>query len=472
MKMMRSITLFIIAIAITVSAQAQSLDGKKMSDKMPFYENVLTGTFDNGMKYFIMENNLPANRAELQIVVKAGAVQEEEDQKGLAHFIEHMCFNGTKHFPKNELIDFLESTGMRFGGDVNANTGFDRTYYLLTIPTDKDGMIDNGLQVLQDWMAYVDFDQDELDKERQVILEEWRVYRGANERVQKKHLPVLLWGSKFADRLPIGDTAVILNAPREAFLRYYEDWYRPNISAVIAVGNFDKDEMFTKIKKLFGELDNPKNPRELKEYEIPLHDDIKVSIAKDPELPTPVISYNFKHKGMEKGTYASYVESVKERLISAMLSERFQVHIQDPESPFTMYAGGNIGDFIGDLKAASLIAIPKTERFKDALETLLVEGYRAKKHGFTEGELERAKMQAMSFYESAYKDRENVKSADYAREFYQYFYDGTAAPGIEIELAVVKEIFPKITLEHVNEMIDKYIRDKAVVITISAPEKR
>lgn len=471
MHLIKKITIIIVAALLSFSANADVLKGVNLNDKMPLNPAVTVGKLDNGLQYYIMENNTPENRAELQIVVKAGSVQEDDDQKGLAHFIEHMCFNGTTNFPKNELVSFLESTGMRFGGDVNANTGFDRTYYLLTIPMDKEGMVDDAFQVLEDWMAHVSFDQDELDKERQVILEEWRVYRGAQDRVQKAHLPYLLWGSKFVDRLPIGDTAVILNAPRDAFLRYYKEWYRPNISAVIAVGDFDKNEIEKKIISHFGKLENPIKARLRTEEEVPLHDDILISIAKDKELPMPRIDITFKHQGMGKGTYAAYINSLKENLVSGMLSMRFQEYMQDPDSPFSLGAFGQIGDFLAGLKAAMLIGIPKNDKFNEALETLLMEGYRAKKHGFSQSELDRMKTQIMTFYESAYKEKANTKSKDYATELYAYFYEGEGAPGIDIELDIVKEVLPDITLEDVNKVMSEAIRDKAVVITVSAPDK-
>jgi zinc protease len=471
MSFRKTFTLIFATILLNISLNAGILDNVKLTDQMPLNPNVTTGQFDNGMKYFIMENNTPENRAELQIVVKAGAVQEDEDQEGLAHFIEHMCFNGTENFPKNELISFLESTGMRFGGDVNANTGFDRTYYLLTIPMDKEGMLDDGLQVLEDWMSNVSFDPEELEKERQVILEEWRTGLNANTRVQKKHLPYMLYNSRYAERLPIGDTTDILNAPRDAFLRYYNEWYRPNISAVIAVGDFDKEVIEEKIKEHFSKLENPTQAREVKEYGVPLHDEMLISIAKDPELTYPMINIMFKHKGSEEGTYGKYIEDTKDRLISTMFSMRFQEFLQDPSSPFAMYAGGNVGGFLADLKAASLIGIPKNDRLKDAIETLLIEGFRAKKHGFKESELSRAKEQLMTMYESAYKEKNNTKSADYAREFFQYFYQDVPAPGIEVEYEVIQEVLPTITINDLNAIMDKMIRDKAVVITVSAPDK-
>lgn len=471
MRFSQKIMIILLAAFVSFSAYADVLKGVNLNDKMPLNPAVTTGTLDNGLKYFIMENKTPENRAELQIVVNAGSVQEDEDQKGLAHFIEHMCFNGSENFPKNELISFLESTGMRFGADVNANTGFDRTYYMITIPMDKEGLLDKGFQVLEDWLAHVSFDQTEIDKERQVILEEWRVYRGAQERVQKAHFPYLLWGSKFADRLPIGDTAVILNAPRETFLRYYKEWYRPNISAVIAVGDFDKNDIEKKIIKHFSKLENPIKARLRTEEEIPLHDDIFVSIAKDKELPMPRIDILFKHTATNKGTYAKYIQSVKENIVSGMLNMRFQEYMQDPNSPFSYGAFGQIGDYIANLKVGMLIGIPKNDKFSEALETLLIEGFRAKQHGFTQSELDRMKTQILTYYESAYKEKDKTKSQDYAMELYSYFYENESAPGIEMEYELVKELMPTITLDDVNGIIRDIIRNKSAVITISAPDK-
>lgn len=220
---MKRLLALVLIICASFSLNAQEIAKKRQDDKLPTDPKVSLGVLDNGIRYFIRENKKPENRAELRIVIKAGSVQEDDDQKGLAHFIEHMCFNGTKNFPKDQLVKFLESTGIRFGADLNANTGFDRTYYLLTIPLDKPGLLEQGFQVLEDWAHNVSFDNAEIEKERGVILEEWRLYRGAQERIQKIHLPVMLKGSKFADRLPIGEPEIIKNAPKETFLRFYNE---------------------------------------------------------------------------------------------------------------------------------------------------------------------------------------------------------------------------------------------------------
>jgi len=262
-------TLFFALLSINLNAQSKVLNYKSLDETIPLDPKVTMGKLENGLTYFIRENKKPENRAELQMVVRAGSVLEDDDQAGLAHFIEHMCFNGTKHFPKNDLIKFLESLGMRFGGDLNANTGFDRTYYMLTVPMDRPGILDSGFQVLEDWLRYVTFDPEELEKERGVILEEWRVYRGANERVMRKHLPNILYQSRFADRLPIGDTSVILNAPRQRFLDYYNDWYRPDLAAIIAVGDFNKEEVEKIIQEKFGDISKVENPKKHVEYDIP-----------------------------------------------------------------------------------------------------------------------------------------------------------------------------------------------------------
>ena len=284
LTMMFSLLILFFAF-VAESDAATKIDYKKLSEQLPMDPAVSTGVLDNGLTYYIRENHKPEQRAELQLVVKCGSVDEEDNQAGLAHFTEHMAFNGTKNFPKNELVSFLESTGMKFGADVNASTGFDRTYYMITIPLDKEGLLEKGFQVLEDWASNVTFSPEELELERGVIMEEWRVYRGAQSRVMKKHYPNIFWGSKFAKRLPIGDTAVILHAPRERFTALYNDFYRPDLEAIIAVGDFDKNEIEKIIREKFGRMEMPKNPRKRVNHEIPMHKQTIVSVATDKELP-------------------------------------------------------------------------------------------------------------------------------------------------------------------------------------------
>lgn len=462
-----------IAIILTINANAQPGADYSNPDQMIKPDPTITiGTLDNGLKYYIKENKKPENRAILRLIVKAGSVLENDNQAGLAHFLEHMCFNGTKNFPKNELVSFLESTGMRFGADVNAATGFDQTYYMLEIPMDKEGLLEKGFQVLEDWAHNVSFSPEEIEKERGVIMEEWRVYRGANERVMRKHYPVLFYKSKYADRLPIGDTAIIKHAPRERFVEFYTDWYRPNLMAVIAVGDFNKAEIEKMIKEKFGRIKNPANMKERVEFEIPSHKETLVSIATDKELQMPMVQMYFKFPAREEGTYGEYKESIKERLISTMLTNRLNELTREKNPPF-MYAGGGIGRFISNLATFTLIAVPKTEQggVINGVDALLTEAFRAMKYGFVETELDRTKKQMIRGMENAYNEKDKTNSNAFASEYMRNFLQDEPIPGIEVELALYKKLLPEITLDQINDMVKKYIRKQDLVIAISAPEK-
>jgi zinc protease len=463
------ISLFAFITLTAINAQS-SINYKSLDENIPIDPKVTYGKLDNGITYYIRENKKPENRAELQMVVMAGSVQEEDDQAGLAHFTEHMCFNGTKNFPKNDLIKFLESLGMRFGADLNANTGFERTYYMLTIPMDRDGVLDSGLQVLEDWLHNVTFDPEELEKERGVIMEEWRVYRGANERIMKKHLPNILYKSRYADRLPIGDTAVILHAPRERFLAFYNDWYRTDLAAIIAVGDFDKNTIEKKIKERFGKIPETKNKKEYPVYEIPSHTEPIVSIAKDKEWPYSLIQLYFKHEGKQVPTFRNYRQSLIDRLLSSMISERLNELTHKTDPPY-VFANGTETHFMSNIKAFYLTGMVKESGFISGTEAMLEEAFRARQHGFTESELKRAKKEQMRFIEQAYNEKDKTESIRFAQEYARNFYEHEAAPGIEAELELFKKWIPEITLDDVNSLVKKVITKNNMVITVSAPEK-
>ncbi len=465
------LTILIIAVFAMLSPAFANIgiDGKNLTDKLPVDPKVKIGKLDNGLTYYIRENSKPENRAEMQILIKAGSVHETDEQAGLAHFIEHMCFNGTENFPKDSLVSFLEATGMRFGADVNANTGFVRTYYMLTIPMDEPKLLDQGFQVLEDWLTKVSFDPEEIEKERGVIMEEWRLYRGAQERVQREHFPKLLYGSKYADRLPIGDTAVIKHAPRAEFLDFYNKWYRPNISAVIVVGDFDAAKMEKKIKNHFADVDNPKDAPERKEYEIKSHEEPLVSIATDKELTYPMVSLYFKKDRPDnRGTYEAYLTGIKNNLFSTMLSERLAEKTRLAEPPY-LFAQAAITSFIANKDAFMMLAVPKGDILNSA-EILLDEAYRVKQHGFTDAELQRAKDQLMANIESAHAEKEKTESMAYAMEYYRNFMEEEGIPGIDYELMLYEEFLPQITLDDVNNMIDGLIRQQDLVITVSDKE--
>jgi len=453
----------------SINAQTK-LNFKSLDETIPLNPKVLYGKLDNGITYYVMENKKPENRAELQMVINAGSLQEDDDQSGLAHFIEHMCFNGTKNFPKNDLVKFLEGLGMKFGGDLNANTGFDRTYYMLTIPLDRTGVLDSGFQVLEDWLHYVTFDNDELEKERGVILEEWRLYLSANQRIMKKQFPYIFYKSKYVDRLPIGDTAVILHAPRQRFVDFYQDWYRTDLTAIIAVGDFNGKEIEKMIKEKFSDIPVVKKPKKREEYPIQVHKEPQVTIVQDKEMQYTTATFYFKHLGKPDMTYKTYRQNLVDRMLSSILSNRLNELTKKPNPPF-LFAQAAQTHLLSNMSTFLLVAAVKEDSFKEGISTLLGEGFRALQHGITQTELDRQKKELMSFIEQLYKERDKTESSGYAQEMARNFNEDEAAPGIEIELELYKKWLPEITIDDLNKVVKNGLKKENLTIAVSAPEK-
>src|SRR6266571_3783252 len=286
----RNFLLTAVLLALCVAgAQTQLVRAQALTDSMPVDPQITIGKFANGMRYYIRRNKKPEKRAELRLVVKAGSILEDDDQQGLAHLVEHMAFNGTKHFPKNDIISFLESIGMRFGADVNAFTSFDETVYILTVPTDKPEVLDKALLVLEDWAHNLTFDPVETEKERGVVMEEWRLGRGAGMRMLQQIFPVILKDSRYADRLPIGKPEIIQNGKAERLKQFYADWYRPDLMAVVAVGDFDKAAIEKMITTHFASLPAANKPKPRASYDVPDHTDTSYAIATDKETNITIV---------------------------------------------------------------------------------------------------------------------------------------------------------------------------------------
>src|SRR6266571_7574409 len=286
----RNFLLTAVLLALSVAgAQTQLVRAQALTDPMPVDQQITIGKFANGMRYYIRRNKKPEKRAELRLVVKAGSVLEDDDQQGLAHLVEHMAFNGTTHFPKNDIISFMQSLGMRFGADINAYTSFDETVYMLTVPTDKPEMMDRALLILEDWAHNLSFDPTEIEKERGVVMEEWRLGRGAGMRMLNKIFPVLLNGSRYADRLPIGKPEIIQGGKQERLKQFYADWYRPDLMAVIAVGDFDKAAIEKMITTHFASLPAATKPKPRASYDVPDHTDTSYAIATDKETNITIV---------------------------------------------------------------------------------------------------------------------------------------------------------------------------------------
>ncbi|HJX71598.1 MAG TPA: insulinase family protein [Bacteroidales bacterium] len=468
---MKNIPIRILSLMLFISATwGISIAQVKSDQQLPVDKHVRIGKLENGLAYYIRKNPKPENRIEMRLVVKAGSVLEDDDQQGLAHFIEHMCFNGTRHFEKNELIEYLQSVGVQFGPEINAYTSFDETVYMLTLPADSPRIVENGFLVMEDWAHAVSFDTSEINKERGVVIEEWRINTGAFQRMRDKNLPVILKDSRYAERLPIGKKEIIENASYEAIRRFYKDWYRPELMAFIVVGDIDMDTTEARIKEHFSRLEPLINPRKRVQHEIPDHDETLVTVATDKESPVTVVSIYCKSDTRKFSTYQDYLKMVQYSLITGMLNQRLGELKDLPQPPF-IDAGSYYGEFLGDKSVFVSQALVSDTGIAKGLQTLLIENERLKLHGFTEGELERYKKILLNQYERYYNERDKTESSGFADEYIRNFLQDEPIPGIEFEYQFVKEELPGITLAEVNDLTEELITSQNRVIVVNAPEK-
>ena len=441
-----------------------------LDEPMPVGPNVTVGQLENGLRYFIRENSEPANRAEFSLVVKVGSVLEDEDQLGLAHFLEHMAFNGTENFEKQELVEFIASIGMRLGADLNAGTGFDETRYMLQIPTASPEVMATTFQILEDWAHGLTLDPEEIDQERGIVIEEWRMRRGAGARIQDQQFPVILKGSRYAERLPIGTVESIETFEHEALRRFYQDWYRPDLMGVIAVGDFDKTEVEALLIEHFEGISAPESLRERAEYPVPDHDETLFAITTDEEMPHTSVTVYHKMALEEEPTIGGYRQGMVERLYSSMLNLRFDEIAQQPDPPF-LGAVSNKGRLVGSKGAYMLLAQVPEDGIERGLEVVFTEAERVARFGFTASELERQKVNLLRATERSYANRANRSSASYAAEYSRAFLYGESIPGIEYEYELHERFVPGITLEEVNQVGREWIRPENRIVVVTGPEK-
>ncbi|MEX1129379.1 MAG: insulinase family protein [Vicinamibacterales bacterium] len=441
-----------------------------LDQQLPLDPAITTGRFENGLRYFIRTTKKPEKRAELRLVVDVGSIVEEADQLGLAHFVEHMAFNGTKHFPKQETVTFLESLGMRFGPSVNASTSFDETIYMLQVPTDKPDVLDRSFLILEDWAHGQAFDPAEIDKERGVIREEWRLRRGAGARMQDKQLPVMLKGSRYAERIPIGTMEVIDTFAHDRLIQFYKDWYRPDLMTVIAVGDFDPAAVEKMIRAHFEKIPARTAPKTRASFPVPDHPGTLFAVATDKEAPSASISVYSKIDVRDPRTAGAYRGQIVERLFSNMLGARFAELAQKPDAPF-LGAGGGRGLFVRTKSVSTLSAAVKGDAIEKTLDVLFTEVDRVARFGFTPGELDRTKQNVMVGLERAMKEKDNTPAASIAGELVRHVTDRETVPGIAYEFALYQRFVPEITLAEVNALAKNWVPDSSRVITVSAPEK-
>jgi zinc protease len=470
-----SVLVLTLALGATVATARQQLapspaDTAPLTTIIPPDPQDIVGKLPNGLRYYVRTNRKPEKRAELRLVVNAGSVLEDEDQRGLAHFVEHMAFNGTAHFPRMGIVSFLESVGMQFGPHINAETSFDDTTYMLTIPTDRPDVLDKSMLILEDWAHTVAFNPADVDKERNVIMEEWRLGRGADARMLDKQLPVLLQGSRYAQRLPIGLTDVIQHATPATIKRFYTDWYRPDLMAVIAVGDFDKAAVETLIKQHFGPIPAAVNPKPRPTYDVPAAPGTRFTIATDKEASSTDVSVYAMMKARPQATVGDYRRQIIEGLYGSLLSDRLAELSKAPDGPF-LNAGVGRGAIVRPEEASILNAEAKDNEVEAALEALFVETDRVAQFGFTATELDRAKQNLLRSYDEAVTEKDTEPSASLAAELGRNFTTDEPFPGIVYEQHLHHRFVPAITVEEVNALAKDWSPDRDRVVVVSAPDK-
>ncbi len=461
-----------ISLVLLVVLYANSAAQVDPMQALPNDESVRHGVLDNGLTYYIKSNQEPLERASFYMIQNVGALLEEDHQNGLAHFLEHMAFNGTKHFEENGIIDFLEKHGMAFGRNINAYTDKNRTiYYLNDIPVNNPGLLDSCLLVLNDWSNYLLLTEEEIDKERGVIKEEWRTRRTAQFRMHSASLPYLYPNSKFAERDVIGDLEVIENFEYDALRDFYHQWYRTDLQAIALAGDFDAEEMEKKVITLFSNIPAVENPPERPFYEIPDHEEPIYGLVTDVEAPQAIIQYVIRHRKTQDGpeTFMDHREGYIHELFNAMMGQRFQELVQKGDPPFVV-GMVNYGDFERGYEALQALAIPKPNQEELGYTTLMTELERAKRFGFTLGELDRAKAEILSQWEKYYKERDKISNDEHINAYVENFLDGDAYPSIEFAYQAVQAILPTISLTDFSQRMDKWISSKNVALIVQGPE--
>jgi len=464
-------TLFAALLAFTVIVPIYGQKSYSLNGPLPVDPLITVGELENGLRYYIRANEKPSNRVSMRLVVNAGSLQEDEGQRGLAHFLEHLAFNGTERFEKHEIVDFMERVGMRFGADVNAYTSRNETVYMLELPVDDQGVVDTGFQILRDWAGSITFDPLEIENERGVIVEEWRTRQGAQRRLLERQYPYIYYDSRYADRDPIGSMVVVRNAPRERFLDFYNKWYRPNLMAVIVVGDVDREDIAKRIHAHFSDLTNPEDEVEREYYEVPDHEETLYSIEADPEMTIASMQILYKQDPSPDQTALDYRNYIVRNLFFTMLNRRLNEATRVPDPPF-INASVGYTRMAREKSIMSQSVVFVRDEYQRGIEALLAETNRALRDGFTEGEFERAKADLLRGIERAHQERDKTDSDVYAREYTRAFTVDEPIPGIEIELELNRDFMAEMTLEEVEEEGNGFKQTHSRVVLFAAPEKK
>jgi len=438
--------------------------------RLPVDPAIHIDTLPNGIISYVRLNREPQHRAELRLAINAGAVLEDDDQLGLAHVVEHMAFNGTRRFPQQTLVDHLERLGMRFGPHINAFTSFDETVYQLRVPTDTAGALERGLDILEDWASGVTFDSAEVEKERGVVIEEWRLGLGADDRIFKRQMPELLRGSRYAERPVIGSEASLRGFTRDRLLRFYRDWYRPELMAVMAVGDFDSDSVREMIRARFGRLPRAAAPRPRVEQNVILVDSTRAVVATDPELPYTTVTLALRAPQPAEGTIGAFRHDLAATLAEIMINARLAELSQRPDPPFAV-AALTRANWVRSAQFLMLGAGVGDEGSERGLEAVLIEAERARRHGFTDTELARARADLLRAYERAWRERETTHSATHIGRYQDHFLAGAPIPPASASYSLADRLLPAIGVAEVNAVAQGWLRSRDRVLLVSAPDK-
>ncbi len=439
-------------------------------DTLPLDPAVTVGTLQNGLRYYIRRNTRPEKRVAMQLAVKAGSIDETDEQQGLAHFLEHMAFNGSRHYKPGELIAAFESTGARLGPHVNAYTSFDETVFQFQLPTDKEGIVLKGMQALSDFAGGLTLDPVEIDKERGVVIEEWRGGLGAQARVRDQQIPALFYQSKYAERLPIGKPDILKSFPAERLRAFYTKWYRPDRMAVVVVGDVDVSQIEAMVRSEFGGLPRPAAAPPDRTYEVPLQSALLVNVATDPEATQSSVSIVRKRPRPGEGTAAAYRRSLVHGLVAQMLNDRFDELSRKPDAQ-VLGAGAYESALTPTVSTFTMSAGVEDGKLTAGLSMLEVEANRVQKYGFGPAELERAKKSTLAAYEQAYNERDKTESGSYAREYVSHFLENEPSPGIEVEYRLATSMIPAVTASDIADAARAMFADESRVVLAVSPQK-
>ena len=470
-KLMNFLRITLIVTSIFISCECFSQF--RLNDTIPFNSNVKFGKLSNGLTYYIKNNNKPEKKIELRLVLNVGSILEDDNQLGLAHFMEHMNFNGSKHFPKNELVSYLQTIGVKFGADLNAYTSFDETVYILPLPSDKEEIVEKGFTVLEDWAGGALLSDEEINKERGVVLEELRSGKGSQERMRNKYFPELLNGSKYASRLPIGNEELLKSFNPDLLRKFYKDWYRPDLMALVVVGDIDPNEAESKILAHFNNLKNPntEKPRPLT-ISIPARQkETALSISDKEGEQTQLQIINYIKPSKQEILWVDYKSNLIKQLFGEMFNNRLSELTQKANPPF-LFAFSGFQNFVRGYDAFTSSAILGKGDIKPAINTLIVETERIKKFGFTINELERAKKSTLTNYLNQSNERTKTNSNIVLGEFIRHFLNKEPMPGIQTEFEFVKQVLPDIKIEDINILSKDLEAGQKKFVLVTGPEKR